>query len=264
MATALSMFAMWNVQIITGIVPQSDHWIWGVESLMLWVLYAIVGAGLWRYLKPNYKAIGTFVLSGLIVLLGVHVVSEQQAYAKTNYERFTQSSDMTLALDWINKNTLPSDVLVTPSIYTNTNLLLYTDTYIFAPNSLHTLASNDEIRDRYLRAFYVLDVESKQIRELLGNSEFVTHVFHLTYHDRSLDSYLIANSKLPPSEVVQKWVSDYESIGPNDLFASYKADYIFIGPFEEEFGGALRLGLDYDIAYQNESISIYRTNPIGR
>lgn len=214
----------------------------------------------------------SFIL--IVVMIIARIVYTQFFIASYLYPAHTLPLNITRSLNWLNANTPKDSVVVSPSLITNALLPVFTHNNSLLPVAVTSAASQAEILDRFFVAYSLFGyspeyVKSALLGELGGSGDAISYqenglttwLFESYYVDHSIDGYFYRrNAEIPP-EVTTRIVSDYERYPKRQqyLLNRYRADYLYVGPYEKMFSGVDFGKLDYlEAVYNAEDVTIYK------
>jgi len=270
-ALMASMVSVLNMQILTGFNVQIDHWGSRVNVFITALLFFLA---LYFILEPQIQK-KIFIKKYLpgIFILALFTFGFIMQYAETK----KQGSDIALNRDvyeasiWINKNTNPGEVFVSPSINTNFVLPMLTHGNVYMPPSCRSSASESELMQRFLEAnayfgvsdaylennFYDIRPQAVLVRE---SNEYGTFLFCEKYKNAARGEEM-AGSRLP-KKIADNMLELYKKLkgqlGGIAKF-SYMADYFFYGPAEKLMGNfSPEKYNNLELIYSNNSVNLYK------
>jgi len=251
---AASIFSM-NIQLLTGFVPQPDHFLRYPLALVLWPAYIILGILFWEKYGGRLLFLKKYALGFLFVAAILVVARNVQlpfAYAKYNYSRYTMNESDYASFQWIKENLRPNSVVLSPSVITNTHLLIFTPARVFVPPSgLITIAPDSELLERYIIAAKLFGVKDAKIKELFsraflnsrrdGQNENVedsaaVYLFHYGLYSQEPDAYMQGQSirELGDIEKTVVAVIGEWNNNPENLLNKYALEYVYVGSQEKK------------------------------
>ena len=278
----IGAFLTMNVQMVTGYVPQPDHFLRYPLAFSLLVAYVIAGiefAARYPAIGPLVKRIAKIVLVLACVLVIVRSVGIQIAYARSQYEHYTLPPAVDDSFKWIRENLPSNSVMLSPSVVTNSHLLMFTPVKVFVPSSgAVSTASNQELVERFVVAAKLFGVSDDRIKELFSRTyleelkssihgmdtqnSIAAHLFHYGLYAQTPNFYF-GDRAFRDFEDVEKavvtalgeWHRDQET-----MRAKFSFEYIYVGPEENkhftflagQFPGCLKN------LYTSGGVSIYR------
>jgi len=256
----LPIIIVLNLQIIAGAIPQPDHWYRELFFILFLSLGIIIS---WLYKKLTNERIKFILVLATVLWAGMILISE--AYMQILYSK-TYANDYSIGLsrldsyNWLTKNTEKATVVAALSPEINVELLLHTHNKIYYPSGINSLASNQEIWERYMLTNLLFNVSVDDFgKSISPNQYMLAHLFHDSYiKGSSFNMYLRGgvNRELPENEY-QARVNQYRRMkdGLSDYKFSYRIDYIYV----DEKNNNLRIGEKFlgKIIYENNGIKIY-------
>lgn len=287
-------FIFSNIQVITGFNLAMNHW----QSRTITVAMAATQVVLLNYLwsKFKHKSIlfknTLLVIGGLIILLEVSgAITTQMARSnKSFYQHFHQIDPTIMAgLNWLDANTPKDAVVMTPSLYMNHLLLIYTNKNIFIPRGVSALASNAEITERLYLTYKLYSVDQQSFEKLFTPNNEIKIIskqaqfneFAYRQNKEKLESYDTLemqreyylfgayyygqrsgeNRKFMLDSERAKFYSDYANFRvnlrqPNSL---YHFDYLLSGPMEQNIANPNFSKYDFLVkVYDQAGFKIYK------
>jgi len=235
--------------------------------------------------KDTMLRIAAGIAMLLIFSYGIYV---QYRYIRLNKNEMLSAEEMQ-SYRWLTENTEKFSVVATPSFTSNAQLQLYTHNKIFLPNGVNTLASNEEIWERFLLINKIYNVSDETFRSYLTSTT--------TWGDRSsardekgtyfsfkpgldtkaayyLFTFLYSDYDSPgsnfksivpiamPAEVVEeksKLYSQSLKSPTQNLMLPYRIDYLYYGRREQNLSRDPKLSNPkLEKVYEQDGISIYK------
>lgn len=282
---AISIFItsilVFNIQVVTGYMPQPDHFFLYSLSIPLFIAYIILVMILWRKFGAYVYKWKIFILLILVVmstLVLMRTIQFQISYSRYNQWRYTLDPYIYDSFVWLSENLSLDAVVLSPVISTSTYLTFLTPAKVFyPPNGLLTSASNQEIIERYIIAAKLFRADDKRIRELFSYN----YLSNLTLRDEvdfinSLESrsarfllhYALA-SQIPGYKLGYRRFDDIEQMAsitldqwhknPASMLAKYSFEYIYVGPYERIFFNFSNDSFPFYLkqVYKNKEVTIY-------
>lgn len=251
-----------NAQVITGFNIQPDHW-YRTLFLPLGLALLILGvAGYERWLKSHitsrYLSLGAALM---IVWLLVAVGYGQYRYSISSAHAYTIPAEQIRTFEWLNSQTPRRSVVGTISFEMNNLLMLHTHNKIFVPNGLNTLASDNEIWERYFfinKLFGVLpEVFARHLREsnaayYLFSETYASPEFNAAFSGRYVREF--------SADMVDTAASRYAAYaGAADGKAPFRLDYVMFLDGDLPAGAySERLSTYMKKVYSEGGVSIYQ------
>ncbi len=257
------IFAL-NIQVVTGMNPAPDHW-HRVQFLpVALVLLFFIGVVFSRLRLPDkYSLYSRFAPAAFIAIFLSLQLAGQWLFS-TNpeaIERYAVPVTMVRSYQWLDRHTPAGSVVGTMSAETDAEVAMYTHNRIYIPRAFNTVASTEEMWKRAIILARILKFSPEEFKGFFGrDSDFTPFMFGDFYRSRELNSVFSNNSRDVPPEVLSKETSSFEN---DKIFASYKLDYIYIGP--RELALYKNSSPDFDNifgppVYSDDGIRIYKTN----
>lgn len=277
MGLALAGIILLNLQVFVGYNPAPT--VWSGHQMYFGLFLGWLAVAYWVYLilkqsqtaKAKYFSI---FLAVLVVMVTLRIVYTQFFIASYLYPSHTLPPKIIRSLDWLNANTPRDSVVVSPSLITNALLPVFAHNNSLLPVAVTSAASQAEILDRFFVAYSLFGYSSEYIKSALKNelpksddltgyqeNGLTTWLFESYYVDHSIDGYFYRRTAEIPPEVTARIVFDYERYPKNQkyLLNRYRADYLYVGPYEKMFSGVDFGKLDYlEEVYNEEDVIIYK------
>lgn len=203
------------------------------------------------------------------------------------YKDVTMLPEEAASYEWLTKNTPKYSVVGSPSFSTMSRVQLYTHNKIFVPNGYSTIASNDEIWERFLYISKLFGITAEKFAQLLASEDAggfnkspanandlypffkpdmdqsaAYYLFHMRYHNTKPGSSFVSEIPLAfPKKAVDEKFNEYSAFIKSELLpAFYKLDYLYFGPREEKLGidPQAVLGESLEKVYGQNGIRIYK------
>lgn len=280
----LALVVSLNIQVVTGLNFQSDHWIQKVGflplALSLFLVYRYSSD--WaasRGLRRRFTdiLIGVLVLGAIVGGVGEKIVQAASREANPPFDR-----GLWQAYRWMDQQ-LPRDaVVMTPSVSASAYLTIYTGARSFLAHPLNSHALEAEVIDRfyatyalfgfppeYLRVQLAADFDgarerfSPAIREIDFDVE--RQVFWAKFRSSEFDGSLTGyrSGGIPP-EVQASVLSAFEAydLDLSELVGRYRLDYVLSTPYDRAIGTVALDDLPFlERVYQNNTVVLYRVIP---
>lgn len=264
---SLTGIVVFNIQVVTGFTPQSDHWSGRVFLITNGIICAVILYDLYLYFESRWHKKSTkkvLFAVGLVLIFSLlsNVLISEAIVEKNRATLYTLPTGLMSAYEWLNKNTSKDSVVLTPSLATNIDLPAYTHNRIFLPRAGTSLAPESEFLDRLYIAYKLFDVKPQYLDKMIQSERGIIYFFTVKYHSTALDTYLRPDkdmSKWLPADVRNKIYSDYLKFQPPSEIP-YRLDYIFVGPREREIGISVDFLEKYKKIYDSGGVQIYQIN----
>lgn len=277
LAAITSMFLVWNVQLVTGYVPESFHW-HAVISIIIFIILFDLGQ---FYAKTIFKKVkikpATYASILLIILIMLMVtkksvnsgffINPPDSFSK----KYAFESDLISSWNWINKKLPPESHIASPSVNTTIYLNDYTAARPYLPIYILTLGSTQELEKRFVYVNQLFNIPTPIFRgraeqnqdiykadiEGIMNSVY-GNTYRNLYYNSSNPGVVFENK--PPPEKAEMLFNLYSQKKP--LWSDLKANYVYLGPFEKELGANVNLSeyKELKLVYKNKIVEIYKIN----
>jgi hypothetical protein len=227
-----------NANVLTGFFPQSDHWNGRVFlitngiifSALLYYMYVLFE----RHFPQRYtNGVFAVIFFTIAVALTGNVVVAQVKYERENARYYTVSEELMSAYEWLNQNTPPDSVVMTPSIKTNVDIPAYTHNRIYLARAYTTLAQEKEILERMYYTYTLFGMGPEELYFMMDDSHWVNYFLGAKYRYQSLDRYLkpdkYEEAERVLSEVLKaRIINDFVVYHTSNKKPTYKLDYILV------------------------------------
>ncbi|OGG51462.1 hypothetical protein A2704_04660 [Candidatus Kaiserbacteria bacterium RIFCSPHIGHO2_01_FULL_54_36b] len=265
-----------NLQLIVGYNIQPDHWGSRVNVYVYSFGIMVAIAWAWEAARKDGKTLRTAALLAAVFFFGIGLV-EQTRSALINAPEYVIPGDVQQAFRWIDRNVPRDAVIVSPSTQTAVYIPFFTHINVYFAPSCYTLASNAEVRSRWLELVAAFGIPYETFRDaLLGSPDFFVNpirayeldpsymLFCDTYTRYQQNPYVGGDSRRPvPPEVAEDLLAAHQDAlsapVPSRLRFAFRADYVFFGPSEklistirpERYENLTRV-------YENPGVAVYR------
>ncbi len=276
-ALMIPMSIVVNIQLILGFNPQPDHWGSRVNVYMLVLSLGVISFAVYDRIitKKNWTQKAHLLELAAITLLLTSALHVHLSDRYVKASEYTMPVDILESYEWINDNTEPDSVVVSNSTRTTAFAPFLSHANVYVPLGCYTVASHDEILDRYNQARVLFDTrEDFHKNNLDGDySYFVNPIrgFQLdplyalfcdTFRTRrgGRDYSQEGSHRSLPDDFRQDFIDSYNGVSLKDsVTLPYRADYIYNGPFEKFLG---RFDADkwsnIELVYSKGRVDIYR------
>lgn len=282
-ATLLATIAVLNIQVILGFNPQPDHWGSRVNIyiLMIWLLTAIFFVAKFLLNKKNNEQVDNWLVRISLVALAFFLIvaliaqADNIAIYKSSY---LLQDDARQALGWIDQQVPPDSVIVTPSVKTRMLIPYLTQANSYLPMACMSLASKQEIIDRYLDIYALFKVPRElfisslngDIAKLPSELHYLNtnypeeidsrkSIFCDEYNYRYNTSMAVFDRRIP-NEVIVSLLNGFDAKKLR-RFADlpWRADYVFFGPGEKLISKLKpENNPELSLVYQNATVKIFK------
>lgn len=274
---ALAGILLLNLQVFVGYNPAPTVWSGHQMYFGLFLGWLTVAYWLYLILKQSRPAIGkvfSISLVTIVIMVALRIVYTQFFIASYLYPLHATMPNITRSLDWLNANTPRDSVVVSPSLVTNALLPVFTHNNSLLPVAVTSAASQAEILDRFFVAYSLFGYSPEYVKKALKGelpksddltqhqeNGLTTWLFESYYVDHSIDGYFYRRTAEISPEVAAGIVADYVRYPkrPQYLLNRYRADYLYVGPYEKKYSGVDFGKLNYlEEVYNEEGVNIYR------
>ncbi len=253
----LPIFFLLNLQVLTGIVPQPDHW-HRTQFLAL-----DLAAGLFLLFifdRVRHTLPSVFLryasVSVIISLCGYGFFS-QYATARAVQTSFVVDRETRNAYRWLEENVPEKSVVAALSSRTNNEIVFRTRHFVFVPNGFHTVAPTEEVWLRAMSAASLIQLTPEEFRRFI--EEQTIYLFVDQYRNREFNAYFKHIARKIPEDILDRKVNDYRKnfygVSPP---VSYRLDYILLGSYERSFKGYKDFARTHVAVYNDGRTSIFR------
>ena len=135
-AIFVASFVAMNMLMVIGYVPQPDHFFRYPLAFGLFFAYVILVKELlsryYSFFTPYKRYFLTIAVVALIMVF-TRGVQLQKAYADQNSWRYALEKPISESFLWLNEKTKEDSIVLSPSVVTNTHLLIFTKAKVFVP-----------------------------------------------------------------------------------------------------------------------------------
>jgi len=274
LCTIVAMFVAWNVQLVTGYVPESFHWTMVISPVIFIILADLAKIHLGRLLIRLHIKLLLIMLVILLLISSLVTKKVVNAVMFINPpEEFVKkqsfNSDIINSWRWINDYLPKNSKIVSNSFKTSIYFNNYTSAKPYLPFYITTLATTKEMERRFVYANKIFRIpeeifigRAKQDQEIYKTeSEGVMNgiygnIYRNIHYSRPGAPINFQNK--PPEEKVNYLLQFYRSSNPT--WQNIEADYVYNGPFEKELKGTANFAKDQTLLliYKNHSVEIYK------
>lgn len=277
-AAILGMFIVWNIQLVTGFVPDPRHWFATVNPVVFIILADLV-YGAASNLSKNPK-IHPYVVTGLAITLlafmltkkvvnTVYFIQPPQKFAN----QYSSDKNIVYSWAWINSRLPKNTTLLSPSLMNTLYLNSFTSARPYLPAFLTTFMPTSEIEKRFIYANKLFGVPNDVFTERITMKtpytfESVLDIYGYTYVNKiafeKKYNYLnysdlpLKNPDYPPVSRAAELIESYQNTNPN--WPGIEAEYIYNSPLEKRFRGQADFNQDnfLQLVYRNPTVEIYK------
>ena len=261
-------FVTLNLQVLIGMNPQPDHW--GRTAIPFAYASLTMAAIVFheRYLKRisfRMLTVGSVVVLVLLFSLEIFYVFR---IARLTQARHVIPSDRAASYRWIRDNLTKTTVIGTLSPLTNLDMQLYIDNKLFLPFSINTVASNEEIWQRFFYLIKLYNISPDGVRQLFANQEGVPYheqmspyLFQNTFYGNKLNSFFVdfdETKRIIPPKLIDEKIRQYSKL--DGMKPAFKLDYVYYGPNEKLLGGEdpIKQNSKLQEVYKDEHVRVYK------
>lgn len=265
-ALALTQIAVYNINVVTGFFPQSDHWgnkVFLVTTGIIWaaLIYYFLNYLQLRCYFLKFKKMFIVLISLLVLSLLSNVLYSQIILAKKEAHNYIVPANLMQSYEWLNKNTPVGSVVLSPSLKTNIDLSVYSHNRLFLARSQSTTATEEELLNRLNITYALFKIDPAYLDEMLQSHMGVFYFFTAKYNSQALDASLRSYKYYPlyqlPKELRKKILDDYSHfISPKKM--PFKLDYLFVGPQEKDLVLDMQKLEVLDKIYDEGGVQIYK------
>lgn len=250
----LAIIAALNIQLITGMVPQPDHWN-RVQFIFLAIAAFVLIRRIWILIRRRFKLFlpeKTPLSLGLVIIVIIlaSALNSQFVWSKENVSSYALDRDYHEAFSFLSD--WQQSVIGTLSEQTAAEIILYTPHKIFLPNGSNTTASTSEIwrRAEVLARWHGLSPQAFE-SFVVANNKFM---FFDQYNDRSFGSYFRRAERVIPTDVLKSKVNEYRKLPRRP--DTFRLDLVVIGE-RERAAGAKEIGAPAKKVFDKKGVVIY-------
>lgn len=267
---ALLMAVPLPLDLISGIVPQTEHYV-----TQVWHVFALPGliagfAVLLRGATPARRRVASAAAVTLAVLAAVWVIAFQVRTTRAVQAQYAIPVDERAAFGWMEQNLGASDVVVSPSLNTNMLIASLTPASPYLADGFFTRLSDDEIIDRFLRAQAAFGVDEATVFDRLDpangfpTSGRLMPPPNLERRVESTAAYYLFNYEITrPWRITQRlpaWRARYRQLlAVPVVLQPYPATHLFCGRRERSWRAARPpRDLYVTVAFRQGETTVYR------
>ncbi len=264
---------VWNVQVVLGFVPHSDHWPRVIDMPLFVAAFDLVYelAGMAAAKKPALKK---FITAGLILMIALLVGKKLVNAAGFIHpspqilSEYRLPENLLASWQWMDAN-LKEPRVVSPSFITGVYEMAFSSARPTMPIGGLSPLSNFEIEKRYLETNKIFGVSEKILELRLRGGKglpcsqdcdkvYATsnladdrlHLYQLYYY------YKLGITTIP-EEKIQELLARYRQTDVR--WSDLAADYVYVGPLERSFSQVdFGNNPNLELVYKNPSVEIYR------
>lgn len=254
-AAIISMFLVWNLQVITGFQPELK-WDRAI-AIFIFVILANVVYEITRSLNRRKIAAVLFLLGALLLFKKVTNVAVFINPPQEFLTEHTFDADIANSWKWIENNVPKGSVMLSPSYDTSHHLAVYTSATPFLRPGLSVTDSNLALEKNFLIAKKLFGISRDVMPpDSLYYNYYKNQSFDVDYRnnfDPSLKVWKIPEDK----KLELERAFDRLPVSWSDV----EADYVYFGPWEKQISGVdLRRVKELKLVYKNGAVEIYAKN----
>lgn len=224
-----------NVQVVTGLNPQPDHW-YRVQflpiALAAWLialrLYDLFFAPATEKVRMLGNAAAAFFL--LYFFMGTFYASG--VYSITHAKDYAVSWRTVESLEWLRAHTEKGSVVGAISGSKSAEILLHTENNVFVPFGFATLASDRELWERAMILARLYGFTPDEFEAYIRASAY--YLFAEEYGDHSFDANFTHYDRKLPDAVAEEKTALYRAYAKKPEL-KYQLDYLYV---DEQGNGA--------------------------
>lgn len=275
-----SMFAVWNIQLVTGFVPFPMHWDRIISPMTFLIIAVVLSDAVGRLVqrRPAWGRIVLFLVLALTisafakkVVNVVEIRNSPQPWVLSKYRFPPEVAD---SWQWINANLGGEPKIISSSFMSAHFLTVYTSARPYLALWFFAPVTNGLIEERYLKASKLFGVSESTLASALGgdsppacSGNFCfdaaenfqkTPYYLLGYYFRrgAVNEYFVQSGDVPPS-YREELVGRYRRIRAG--WEDVDAEYVYVGPWERQFSQPdFKDDPALVLIYQNPLVEIYK------
>lgn len=266
-----------NIQIVTGMNIQPDHWLLRILFIPLAFVFLILADWLVELAEEHHRWRRLSMALAVILMLSVWSGSAHAAYllAKERFSAFHSPVGIVPSLNWLNTHLPKDSVVATPSPYMNDLLLFYTSAKVMIPRASGTMAKSSEILDRLYAVYKLFGITEATFKQKINplfdpsanptEMNLFDYLYAGNFFSQEFDAFFRDKGKqnIPP-DFTEKLSAAYRvyNFEPSILGKKYRIDYVYVGPLEKKI-----MTVDFarmrgwQNVYNQEGVSVYKINP---
>lgn len=268
-AFLLPLFVTLNLQVLTGVVPQPDHWMRPLFPFAFAAL-ALIAVGLREqfFSRVPMRAWMAGAVVSLVALFGIEAYYQVTRGDLGLAHALFRGAETERAHHWMPAAGAASYALVRENLdgtvvvgsiapATNLDLQLYTDVRIYLPFGLNTVAPTEEIWRRFFALASLYGLTEEQQDALLRGEEMGLYLFQNAFYSDAHNSYFRGSARTIPEEFIAVKRAQYALDDPRAI--PFRLDYIYFGPNERALGAhdPIEQLPTLRRAYSDEEVTMY-------
>lgn len=249
-------FFVVNAQVVLGINPEPDHW-YRTQFLPVGIAFLLIGLWAYDHLPRVGRSYGRAAAWAFLVYFLASVGAWQYAYARESAEKFGVPVERMASYRWLAAHTPKGSVVGTLDPGLNAELGIHTRNNIFLPYGVATIASNEELWDRFMALAEIFGLTPEEF-EAGGREALIDYLFVGQFGNRSFDAAFAPARLVLPSGLVEEKVRAYAARKNQPGRIPYRLDYLYSDAASLRWGRDPELILPFlQPVYQSEGIKIY-------
>ena len=269
-------FLIWNVQIVTGFVPHSDHWPRAVSPLVFLMIFDLI----YTVVKGSRFSIGrdaAILATTVLVLMSVLLVAKKVVNSagfisppQNILKDYTFPKNIVGSWRWLDFS-LDEPTVVSPSFLSSTYLAAFTSARPFLPVGIMVPLPNFDLEEMFLKTNKVFGVDQVVLEKRLRDGQGLKcqEFCDRPYTENNINSaayfiyglYFVNNVESRPYKIpehkIRELAERYQKLqlGWGDVGAVY----VYYGPWEKQFVDAdLSREQKLRLVYKNSSVELYQ------
>lgn len=266
-------FVIWNIQIVVGYVPHSDHWPRAINPILFVIIFDLLYSVIqdWRHPKKIKMVFAvTLVLISLLVVKKIVNIAHFVSPGPEILKEYVLPEDILFAYRWMEQN-LDEPKVVSSSLLTSIYISAFSSARPFLPIGVISSMTDYELEDHYLIANKLFDVAPETLEARLRDGAGIICKFECgqiytksNIEDTRYYLYGLAfvdpiNPKIRkiPEEKIRELLVRYRNLKPS--WQTVEVDYVFIGPWERQFSDPMLFRMqNMELVYRNKMAEIYK------
>lgn len=260
---------VWNIQMIIGFVPNSDHWPRAISPPVFLMIFSLTYHWAQR-LKLRWTRVALIVLVVLLVIKKIVNAAGFVSLPEEKLKNYIFPKEVAASFKWLDIDSGEPRV-ISPSFVDSMYLSAFTSARPFLPWGGITVASNFDIEELFLKANKIFQVPEGVLAERLKGGEnlkcseecgwFPTEVnldgapyFIYGFYFQGIKNWPVGGV---PEEKLQELLQRYKNV-KIDL-RDFKSDYLYYGPLERAFTSVDLSNIEgLQSVYKNGGVEIYK------
>ncbi len=276
----ISSIVVLNLQLIFGYTIQNGHWNSRIIVPILILMLLYCGKELYSKFQSSFsswKVVSAKKLFwGTAVFLFLLAANLQLQETMVLKDKFGFSPAQAELVDWMQGNLQPEDVVLSSDLSWNLWIPAYTSSNVYFPYAAATLASDEEVKERFILTFKLLNKSNEEVeQQLTANSPYTRYTDPLAKKDLSYDSflksYIFVDTIYPIQHqgllkeytynptLVEDFIQQYNvySFAPSKIY-TYNADYVLLLEEQKALLPSLMQELSGKIVFENAEFAVIK------